>query len=55
VPFSFLKKSPCDSFQDSKYEDKPTITLTKRFSNPPTSFLLNDNWVAETSEVMQYA
>ena len=41
--------------KDSKYEDKPTITLTKRFSNPPTSFLLNDNWVAETSEVMQYA
>ena len=41
--------------KDSNYEDNPTITLTKKFSNPPASFLLNDSWVAETSEVMQYA
>ena len=57
--FLFLIKTDYDKligvFVDSKYEDTPTLTLTKKFSNPPESFLLNGKWVAETSEVMQYA
>lgn len=41
--------------KDTKYEDIPTITLAKSFSNPPTPSLLHEKWVAETSEVLEYA
>lgn len=41
--------------KDSKYEESQSRVLSKQFINPPTSKLINDKWVAETSEVLEYA
>jgi hypothetical protein len=41
--------------KDNKYEKSQSNVLSKRFTNPPTSKLINDKWVAETSEVLEYA
>jgi hypothetical protein len=41
--------------KDSKYEQSPFLSLTKNFMAPPISKLLSDKWVADTSEVLEYA
>jgi hypothetical protein len=41
--------------KDSKYEQSPFLSLTKNFMAPPISKLISDKWVADTSEVLEYA